>query len=172
MNNIQVKDIFERLRKGEPIPSNDPQAYKMREAANSTKKLLLQMNNATEPEEVRALLSQITGSKTDDSVAVFTPLYINYGRHTKIGKNVFINFDCTFLDLGGITIEDNVLMICKCILDDLLKVILEVLGLLKLISEFLQFFCHNGVQCNVRAGNGLRRSQHTEFELIACESHG
>jgi acetyltransferase-like isoleucine patch superfamily enzyme len=44
---------------------------------------------------------------------VFTPLYINYGRHTQIGKNVFINFDCVFLDLGGITIEDNVLLAPK-----------------------------------------------------------
>jgi acetyltransferase-like isoleucine patch superfamily enzyme len=42
-----------------------------------------------------------------------TPLYINYGKHTKIDKNVFINFDCVFLDLGGITIEDNVLIAPK-----------------------------------------------------------
>jgi acetyltransferase-like isoleucine patch superfamily enzyme len=71
------------------------------------------MNNSSNPEEVRHLLSQITESAIDESVAVFTPLYINYGKHTKIGKNVFINFDCTFLDLGGITIEDNVLIAPK-----------------------------------------------------------
>ncbi|MBW8327224.1 MAG: sugar O-acetyltransferase [Prolixibacteraceae bacterium] len=71
------------------------------------------MNNATDPEEIRSLLSQITGSEIDESVAVFTPMYINYGKHTKIGKNVFINFDCTFLDLGGITIEDGVLIAPK-----------------------------------------------------------
>lgn len=101
-------DIFERLKNGETVPSNDPEAYKMREAAYATKELLLQMNNSADPVKIRALLSQITGSETDESVAVFTPLYINFGRHTKIGKNVFINFDCVFLDLGGITIEDNV----------------------------------------------------------------
>ena len=102
------RDIFERLRKGETILPNDPQAYRMIEASYNTKKLLLQMNNASDPKEVRDLLSQITASEIDESVAVFTPLYINYGKHTKIGKNVFINFDCTFLDLGGITIEDGV----------------------------------------------------------------
>ena len=71
------------------------------------------MNNSSDPAEIRELLSQITGSAIDESVAVFTPLYINYGKHTKIGKNVFINFDCVFLDLGGITIEDNVLIAPK-----------------------------------------------------------
>ena len=71
------------------------------------------MNNSADPAEIRELLSQITGSAIDESVAVFTPLYINYGKHTKIGKNVFINFDCVFLDLGGITIEDNVLIAPK-----------------------------------------------------------
>ncbi|RZL06903.1 MAG: sugar O-acetyltransferase, partial [Pedobacter sp.] len=30
-----------------------------------------------------------------------------------IGKGVFINFDCTFLDLGGITIDDNVMLAPK-----------------------------------------------------------
>ena len=107
---MEAKDIFDRLRKGETIPPNDPHAYKMREASYSTKKLLFQMNNASDPAEIRDLLSQITASEIDESVAVFTPLYTNYGKHTRIGKNVFINFDCVFLDLGGITIEDNVLL--------------------------------------------------------------
>lgn len=109
----KATDIFERLRNGETIPSSDPQAYKLREASYATKELLVQMNSSTNPAEIRNLLSQITSSKIDESVAVFTPFYVNYGKHTKIGKNVFINFDCTFLDLGGITIEDNVLIAPK-----------------------------------------------------------
>ena len=105
-----MNDIFERLKKGKTIFPEDPEAYKMREASFVTKKLLVQMNNSSDPEQIRELLSQITGTEIDQSVAVFTPLYINYGKHTKIGKNVFINFNCTFLDLGGITIDDNVLL--------------------------------------------------------------
>jgi acetyltransferase-like isoleucine patch superfamily enzyme len=85
----------------------------MRDASYATKKLLVQMNDSHDPAEIRNLLSQITGSQIDESTAVFTPLYINYGKHTKIGKNVFINFDCVFLDLGGIIIEDNVLIAPK-----------------------------------------------------------
>jgi len=101
-------DIFEKLRKGHVISSHDPQASKMREASFATKKLVIQMNNTPDPTEIRTLLSQITASPIAESTVIFTPLYINYGKHTKIGKNVFINFDCVFLDLGGITIEDNV----------------------------------------------------------------
>jgi acetyltransferase-like isoleucine patch superfamily enzyme len=113
VSNQHSKDIFERLRNGETIPSNDPEAFKLREASFATKKLLVQMNNSSDPTEIRGLLSQITGSEIDESVAVFTPLYINYGKHTIIGKNVFINFDCVFIDLGGITIEDGVLLAPK-----------------------------------------------------------
>lgn len=109
----KTTDIFERLRNGETIPTGDPQAYKLREASYNTKKLLVQMNNSADPAEIRNLLSQITDSEIDESTAVFTPLYINYGKNTKFGKNVFINFDCVFLDLGGITIEDGVLIAPK-----------------------------------------------------------
>lgn len=103
-------DIFERLKKGETISADDPQAYKMRYASYATKALLVQMNDSADPAEIRELLSRITDSAIDESVAVFTPLYINYGKHTTIGKNVFINFNCTFLDLGGITIADDVML--------------------------------------------------------------
>lgn len=110
---IKDIDIFERLRNGETIHPNDPEAYKMIAASFETKKLLIRMNNSDDPTEIRNLLSQITGSEITDSTTVFTPLYINYGKNTRIGNNVFINFDCTFLDLGGITIEDGVLIAPK-----------------------------------------------------------
>jgi len=113
LSNLHQEDIFQRLRNGETISSNDPEAFKLRDASFATKKLLLQLNNSSNPAEMRDLLRQITASEIDESVVVFTPLYINYGKHTKIGKNVFINFDCVFLDLGGITIEDNVLIAPK-----------------------------------------------------------
>ncbi len=110
---MDTTDIFQKLKNGETIPAADSQAYRMREAAFATKKLLLQMNNTADPSEVRNLLSEIIGSELDDSVTVFTPFHINYGKHTEIGKNVFINFDCVFLDMGGITIEDDVLIAPK-----------------------------------------------------------
>ena len=110
---MQTKTIFERVKNGEIISPTDKDAYKMREASFATKKLLVEMNNASDPAEIKDFLSQITETEIDESVTVFTPLYINYGKHTKIGKNVFIKFDCVFLDLGGITIEDNVLIAPK-----------------------------------------------------------
>ncbi|GAA0885700.1 sugar O-acetyltransferase [Sphingobacterium siyangense subsp. cladoniae] len=107
------QDIFGRLRNGETILPGDPEAHKMREASFDTMKLLVQMNNSSDPAEIRNLLSQITDSEIDEGTTLFPPLQINYGKNTKIGKNVFINFDCTFLGLGGITIEDNVLIAPK-----------------------------------------------------------
>lgn len=106
-------NIFQRLRNGETISANDPDAYLMREASFKTKELLLQMNRSADPDEVRSFLGRITEQQIDESTVLFTPLYINYGKHTRIGKNVFINFDCVFLDLGGITIEDDVLIAPK-----------------------------------------------------------
>jgi len=108
-NNTET-DIFERLKNGETIPAGDPQAYKMREASYAVKELLVRMNNSSDPAEIRDLLGLITGSEIDESTSLFTPLYINYGKDIRIGKNVFINFNCTFLALGGITIEDDVLI--------------------------------------------------------------
>ncbi|CAM3554135.1 sugar O-acetyltransferase [Flavobacterium chungbukense] len=103
------KDIFERLLAGEAILPNDPQLGRLREEAFAVKALLNQMNNSSNPDEIAQILSIILDTKVQD-VTVFTPLYINYGKHISIGKNVFINFDCTFLALGGITIEDDVLI--------------------------------------------------------------
>lgn len=110
---MSSENIFNRLLDGEKISSDDPQAYRLREESFNTKKLLLKLNNTSDSNEIIELLSEITGQEIDESTAVFTPFYINYGKHTRIGKNVFINFDCVFLDLGGIEIEDGVLIAPK-----------------------------------------------------------
>ncbi|UTX49113.1 sugar O-acetyltransferase [Chryseobacterium sp. MA9] len=102
-----TQDIFARLLKGETILPDDPQITRLREESYKTKRILIRMNNSDDPDEITLLLDQIVGDKLD-KVAVFTPIYINYGKNIKIGKNVFINFGCTFLALGGITIEDDV----------------------------------------------------------------
>lgn len=72
-------------------------------------KLVAEMNSGYHTEaEVRDCLREITCSEVPDTVRVFTPLNINYGRRTTFGKGSFVNFGCTFLALGGITIEEGV----------------------------------------------------------------
>ena len=62
------------------------------------------------PEEIVRLMSELTGSKVDDSFTLFPPFYTDFGRNIRIGRNVFINSSCHFQDQGGITIGDDVLI--------------------------------------------------------------
>ena len=62
------------------------------------------------PEEVTALLSELTGKDVDPSVAVFPPFYSEFGKNLTFGKDVFINIGCRFQDTGGITIGDGSLL--------------------------------------------------------------
>ena len=103
-------DIFERLRSGEPIRLNDPEYYKINEVVGRTIKLSQQLNAATDVNSIRDFLSEIIGVRIDESTTIFAPFYTNFGKFTSIGKNVFINHACSFLDMGGITIEDYVLI--------------------------------------------------------------
>ncbi len=106
----QDSTIFQRLLNGEVVPFDDPDYFEIIRACTDTRKWLVQLNNETDADAIRRLLGKITSCEIDATTTVFPPFHINYGKHTKIGKNVFINFDCAFLDLGGITIEDNVLI--------------------------------------------------------------
>ncbi len=108
---IQVKkDIFERMLAGEPILMDDPEYSRIFEAVSRTMELSVALNASTSIDKIRERLSEVTGQEIDGSTTVFVPFYTNFGRHIRIGKNVFINHACTFLDLGGITIEDGAMI--------------------------------------------------------------
>nr|WP_294947594.1 sugar O-acetyltransferase [uncultured Mucilaginibacter sp.] len=103
-------DIFDRLKAGEVIRLTDPEFKKIDDTVSHTMRLSARLNAATEIGDARKILGEIIGKVIDDSTTVFVPFYTNFGKFITIGKNVFINHACSFLDLGGITIEDNVLI--------------------------------------------------------------
>lgn len=63
-----------------------------------------------EPADIRKRLENIISDKVDDTVTVLLPFYTDFGKHISIGKNVFINRQVMFVDLGGICLEDSVLI--------------------------------------------------------------
>lgn len=107
---IANKDIFERMRSGEAIRLDDSQYAKIQAVVDRTIKLNAKLNTSEDVELIRKKLSEVIGSDIDASTIIFIPFYTNFGRFITIGKNVFINHACSFLGMGGITIEDNVLI--------------------------------------------------------------
>ena len=103
-------DIFERMKAGELIRLDDPDFFQVDAVVNSTLALSPVLNASTNIKQVRERLSEIIGVTLHESVTVFVPFHTNFGRFIKIGRNVFINHACSFLDMGGITLEDNVLI--------------------------------------------------------------
>jgi len=61
-------------------------------------------------DEIRALFSDLIGKKVDDSFLLIPPFYTTGGSDIRIGRNVFINQNCTFYDLGGLDIGDDVMI--------------------------------------------------------------
>ncbi len=103
-------NIFDRMLVGGIIPNSDPEWSDVWLIVNQTIALSATLNSSTSVDEIRTVLSEIWGQDIDASTTVLVPFSTNFGKHTRIGKNVFVNHGCSFLDLGGITIEDDVLI--------------------------------------------------------------
>src|SRR5688572_6513616 len=104
------QDIFDRLKAGEPIRLDDLEYPKVQAVVDRTISLSAQLNNSTSIDQIRKRLGEIIGVELDESTIVFAPFYTNFGKFITIGRRVFINHACSFLDMGGIVIEDDVLL--------------------------------------------------------------
>jgi acetyltransferase-like isoleucine patch superfamily enzyme len=58
----------------------------------------------------RTVLTEIFGGPIPDSLSILPPFYCDYGLGASFGERVFINQGCFFLDYGGITIGDRVMI--------------------------------------------------------------
>lgn len=108
---MNPKDILERDKNGELISLNDPGYDIILDLIVEAQKITMELNNSYhEADEVRELFSKLTGAEVDASLGLLPPFYTDFGKNIRVGRNVFINHACTFMDRGGITIEDNVLI--------------------------------------------------------------
>lgn len=89
-------------------PESVAMSANIKKAMTITAKLnCLTFNDA---DEIRVLFSELIGKKVDESFLLIPPFYTAGGNEIHIGRNVFINQNCTFYDLGGLDIKDNVMI--------------------------------------------------------------
>ncbi|MDD2674343.1 MAG: sugar O-acetyltransferase [Flavobacterium sp.] len=109
---METTTIFTRDKTGETIPLNDPEYPQLFKVIQKAMRTTAKLNNLVtdDMQEINAVFSELIGKKVDDTFFMIPPFYSDFGENIHIGKNVFVNHACTFMDRGGITIEDNVLI--------------------------------------------------------------
>lgn len=108
---MELADFLDHVRQRRPIEGGSPAHRFMHDAAQDALRVVAELNTGYRtPEEVRALLSRLTGREVDESVALFPPFSTEFGRNLELGPRVFINQGCRFQDTGGITIGEGSLI--------------------------------------------------------------
>lgn len=86
-----------------------PEIHKlMDDMSNEARRITFRLNTAYyNPDEVRAMLSELFGYTVPQTLRVFPPFYTDFGKNIHVGENVFINACCHFQDHGGVTLGDG-----------------------------------------------------------------
>ena len=94
------------------IPRRTPESAAMVASVRRAMAITPLLNRLTfeDADEIRAVFSDLIGTRVDDSFSLIPPFYTTGGENIRVGRNVFINQNCTLYDLGGIDIADDVMI--------------------------------------------------------------
>ena len=94
------------------IHRRTPESAAMLENVKRAMAITAALNRLTfnDAEQVRALFSELIGKLVDESFLLIPPFYTAGGDEIRVGRNVFINQNCTFYDLGGLDIGDDAMI--------------------------------------------------------------
>lgn len=98
----------EKMINGEYYNARDPELMGIAIKA----RLLMDQFNLSQPDESERkaeILSELLEFK-GENVWIEKPFFCDYGQNISIGKNTFINFNCTILDTNKVKIGENVLI--------------------------------------------------------------
>ena len=103
---------MERVRDVRRIARGTPESRAFAERVQVAMELSSRLNQLPygDLDGRRELLTQIFGGPVPESLSILPPFYCDHGLGASFGEKVFINQGCYFLDLGGITIGDRVLI--------------------------------------------------------------
>lgn len=96
----------ERMLAGDPYVADDPE---LGAASRRARELMTAYNATTVADDPAraALLGELLGSVGEDTT-IRPPVYVDYGRHIRIGRGCFANFGLVALDVAPIVIGDDV----------------------------------------------------------------
>ncbi|VWD54632.1 transferase [Burkholderia lata] len=94
------------------IPRRTPESAAMVAEVRRAMAIAARINRLTfdDAAEVRALFGELIGVPVDDGFVLIPPFHATGGTGMKLGRNVFVNQNCTFYDLGGLEIGDDVMI--------------------------------------------------------------
>ncbi len=94
------------------IYSRTPESAAMLANVKRAMALTAKLNRLTfnDADEIRALFNELIGKQVDESFLLIPPFYTAGGDEIRVGHNVFVNQNCTFYDLGGLAIADDVMI--------------------------------------------------------------
>lgn len=108
---MQAEQLLGHLNQGGTVTGGSDLHKLMVQMAEDAMRITMELNSSYHsPEEIRGLMSKLTGEEVDDSFRLFPPFYTEFGKNIHIGKNVFINCCCHFQDQGGVYIGDGALI--------------------------------------------------------------
>ena len=108
---LSIEKIRELMKKGTPMVFGSELMSSFYEYGQEALKITMELNTKYHtPQEIRELFSKLTASEIDEGCMIIPPFYTEFGKNTKIGKQVFINSCCHFQDNGGIEIGDKTMI--------------------------------------------------------------
>ncbi|WP_426593479.1 sugar O-acetyltransferase [Cellulomonas sp. McL0617] len=108
---MELADLLTHVAAGSVIEGGSAEMAFLHDAAQDALRVGAELNSGYRtPDEVRSLLSRLTGRAVDESVTLFPPFHCEFGKNLTIGRDVFINMGCRFQDTGGLTIGDGTLV--------------------------------------------------------------
>ncbi|WP_175885750.1 DapH/DapD/GlmU-related protein [Burkholderia sp. BCC0044] len=94
------------------IPRRTPESAAMVAEVKRAMAITARLNRLTfdDTAQVRALFGELIGAQVDEGFTLIPPFHATGGTGMKLGRNVFVNQNCTFYDLGGLEIGDDVMI--------------------------------------------------------------
>ena len=108
---MNLEELLTYMNAGNPLVVGTEAFDCMHALSYEAQRLTMELNSASHtPEEVRDLMSRITGRDVPEDFRLFPPFYTDFGKNIRLGRGVFINSCCCFQDQGGITVGDGTLI--------------------------------------------------------------
>lgn len=109
------QEFLNYASEGNLIIAGSPIHRIMHNISQNALKITAEINGSYHtPDQLRQLMSELTGKAIDESFGLFPPFYTDCGRNITIGRRTFINMGCSFQDWGGIAIGDDCLIGHNC----------------------------------------------------------